>query len=96
MEGTSNEIPFPFVVDVRNVAEAHIQAAVVPEAKGQRYIMSNSSTVPASLVLDVLKERFPGFKFKDAEHEDRKPVLENTKVSAHGSHLLQSSSFCCT
>ena len=80
LEGDSNEIPFPFVVDVRNIAEAHIQAAVTPKAKGQRYLVSNADTVPASAIIEVLKERFPGLKFKDAKSEDRKPVLDNSKV----------------
>lgn len=80
LEGDSNEIPFPFVVDVRNIAEAHIQAAVTPNAKGQRYLVSNADTVPASAIIEVLKERFPGLKFKDVKPEDRKPVLDNSKV----------------
>ncbi|KAL3160923.1 hypothetical protein ABBQ38_009315 [Trebouxia sp. C0009 RCD-2024] len=80
LEGQSNEVPFPFIVDVRNIAEAHIQAAVTPEAKGQRYLVSNADTVPGSAIIGVLKERFPGLKFKDAKHEERKPVLDNSKV----------------
>ena len=94
LEGGSNEIPFPFVVDVRNIAEAHIQAAVTPEAKGQRYLVANAETVPASVIIDVLKERFPGLKFKDAKHEDRKPVLDNSKVTAN-SAAGQQRCFCC-
>ncbi|KAL0041600.1 hypothetical protein WJX79_008914 [Trebouxia sp. C0005] len=31
-------------------------------------------------VMAVLKDRFPGLKFKDAEQEERKPVLDNSKV----------------
>ena len=90
LEGDSNEIPFPFVVDVRNIAEAHIQAAVTPKAKGQRYLVSNADTVPASAIIEVLKERFPGLKFKDAKSEDRTPVLDNSKV------IKQSlACFCC-
>ena len=80
LEGSSNGLPFPFIVDVRNIAQAHIQAAVTPKAKGQRYLVSNASTVPNSDVISVLKERFPALKFKDAEHEDSKPVLDNSKV----------------
>ena len=80
LEGDSNEVPFPFIVDVRNIAEAHIQAAVTPKANGQRYLVSNADTVPASAIIEVLKERFPGLKFKDAKSEDSKPVLDNSKV----------------
>lgn len=83
LEGDSNEIPFPFVVDVRNIAEAHIQAAVTPKAAGQRYLVSNADTVPASAIIEVLKQRFPGLKFKDAKPEERKPVLDNSKVIGH-------------
>lgn len=81
LEGETNEVPFPFIADVRNIAHAHIQAAVTPEAKGQRYLVSNADTVPGSAIIAVLKERFPGLQFKDAKHEDRKPVLDNSKVS---------------
>ncbi|DBA85110.1 TPA: hypothetical protein ACH3X2_005833 [Trebouxia sp. C0005] len=80
VEGESAELPFPFVVDVRNIAQAHIQAAVTPKAKGQRYLISNADTVPNGAVMAVLKDRFPGLKFKDAEQEERKPVLDNSKV----------------
>lgn len=80
VEGDSNEIPFPFVVDVRNIAEAHIQAAVSPKSNGQRYLVSNADTVPASAIIEVLKQRFPGLKFRDAKPEERKPVLDNSKV----------------
>ena len=82
VEGESEALPFPFVVDVRNIAQAHIHAAVTPKAKGQRYLVSNKDTVPNSAVIAVLRERFPGLKFKNAQHEDPKPVLENTKVGA--------------
>ena len=81
LEGESTGLPFPFVVDVRNIAQAHIQAAVTPKANGQRYLISNADTVPNSTVIAVLKERFPGLKFKDAEQEESKPVLDNSKVS---------------
>ncbi|DBB08436.1 hypothetical protein WJX82_010444 [Trebouxia sp. C0006] len=80
LEGESTGLPFPFVVDVRNIAQAHIQAAVTPKANGQRYLISNADTVPNSTVIAVLKERFPGLKFKDAEQEESKPVLDNSKV----------------
>ena len=97
LEGNSNGLPFPFVVDVRNIAEAHIQAAVSPKAKGQRYLVSNADTVPNSEIIAVLKERFPGLKFKDAEQEDRKPVLDNSKVDVLFSlHCLQSVQFMHT
>ena len=80
LEGNSNALPFPFIVDVRNIAQAHIQAAITPKAKGQRYLVSNANTVPNSQVIAVLKERFPGLKFMDADKEEPKPVLDNSKV----------------
>jgi len=88
LEGESNGLPFPFVVDVRDIAQAHIQAAVTPKANGQRYLISNADTVPNSTVIAVLKERFPGLKFKDAEQEESKPVLDNSKVSLGNLLLL--------
>lgn len=79
LENESSELPFPFIVDVRNIAEAHIKAAVIPSAKG-RYLVSNANTVPNSQVMGILKERFPGLQFKDAKQEESKPVLVNDKV----------------
>ncbi|KAG2482420.1 hypothetical protein HYH03_018655 [Edaphochlamys debaryana] len=46
-------------VDVRDVARAHVQAALVPEAAGRRYIVSNPRSVSARTVTSVLKARVP-------------------------------------
>lgn len=90
VEGKSNALPFPFIVDVRDVAKAHIAAAVTQKAKG-RYLVSNANTVTNSQVIEILRERFPGLDFKDAEKEESKPVLSNDKVRAHISlHSLRS------
>ena len=79
LESESSELPFPFIVDVRNIAEAHIAAAVTPSAKG-RYLVSNANTVPNCQVIAILEERFPGLQFQKAKQEDSKPVLVNDKV----------------
>jgi len=79
LENESSELPFPFIVDVRNIAEAHIAAAVTPSAKG-RYLVSNASTVPNCQVIAILEERFPALQFQKAKQEDSKQVLVNDKV----------------
>lgn len=44
----------PVVVDVRDVAKAHILAATIPSAKG-RYIISQRKPITPKLVSDTLQ-----------------------------------------
>lgn len=48
------------LVDVRDVAEAHLRAAFLPDAQG-RYILSGHDTTMPEMA-KVLKERFPDYK----------------------------------
>jgi len=48
------------MVDVRDVALAHIRAAENPHAKG-RYIVSSEKGVPRSEQVEILKKEFPGW-----------------------------------
>ena len=48
------------VVDVRDAAQAHINAATTPEAAGKRYITSCEARVPAGALADALRERLRG------------------------------------
>jgi nucleoside-diphosphate-sugar epimerase len=45
------------VVDVRDCAQAHINAALLDVAAGKRYIASCEARVPAAEVAEILKER---------------------------------------
>jgi nucleoside-diphosphate-sugar epimerase len=64
--GTSKEMPGPIgtssYVDVRDVAEMHLWAALNPQkANGQRYIAS-AGYGPAQAFADILRERYPNDK----------------------------------
>jgi dihydroflavonol-4-reductase len=51
------------VVDVRDVADAHVKAMTVPEAAGERFLASGRF-MWMSEVADVLRERFPDYRKK--------------------------------
>jgi dihydroflavonol-4-reductase len=51
------------IVDVRNVAQAHLQAAVVPQAKDQRIILVNYSLWLQDCA-KMLNEVYPAYKIK--------------------------------
>ncbi len=65
MEGKSSSV-FPRVVDVRDVARAHILAAETPEASG-RYLVSWETTISGKFALEVLRKAFPQYKFPEGE-----------------------------
>lgn len=50
-------IDYPNWVDVRDVARAHLQALVKPQARGQRFILAPSK-VPYSTVATIAREHF--------------------------------------
>merc|ERR1719491_1516863 len=55
------------VVDVRDVAKAHVEAMLRPEANGKRFILDGDG--PSMAVNDILKkcrEMFPKYHFEDA------------------------------
>lgn len=54
------------IVDVREVALAHLQGLKVPEAKNKRFILS-SGTVWFKQIAEVLKNQYPQFNVKDRE-----------------------------
>ena len=52
------------IVDVRDVAELHIRAMTIPEAKGQRFLAVSGSFMTIQEIALMLKERLPGKKSK--------------------------------
>jgi nucleoside-diphosphate-sugar epimerase len=78
IEGKTPSI-IPWVVDVRDIAKAHIGAIEVPSAKG-RYLVSQSHTHSKKFFTDTLKKRFPEYKIQDGEDEPRKQLIDNSKV----------------
>ena len=69
------------IVDVRDVARAHILAAEVPHAKG-RYILSHSHTHENGELYEALALRFPQYRYPSDAYES-KHVLDNSKVSLY-------------
>ncbi|KAH8914522.1 NAD(P)-binding protein [Atractiella rhizophila] len=68
LTSSSRPIPddgLPLLSDVRDVAEAHVRALQVPEAKGHRFIISNGAILWRDLVKQLGEER--------PEHMDRLP-----------------------
>ncbi len=74
-----NELPglphvqFP-MVDVRNVAEAHLQAILVPEAAGKRFILVHEGY----WFMDMstwLVEKFPNSEYKIVRKKLPKPLV---------------------
>ena len=53
------ENDFPFWVDVRDVARAHVLALITPDAKGQRFILGPNSVVYSDIA-DIVHKHFPG------------------------------------
>ncbi|TFK45170.1 NAD(P)-binding protein, partial [Heliocybe sulcata] len=50
-------------VDVRDVAHAHIQAAILPEAAGERFILS-AGAFSDTLIASIIKKRLPQYADK--------------------------------
>ena len=69
------------VVDVRDVARAHILAAEVPHAKG-RYILSHSHTHENGEFYEALARRFPQYSYPSSAYESKHEV-NNSKVSCY-------------
>jgi len=81
IEGQTLAFTFPWC-DNRDVARAHIQAAVNPKASG-RYIVSHPPTVPASYVYGVLSKGLPEFAWaKPDKDEPQNPMVNNEKIKS--------------
>ncbi|EPQ53890.1 NAD P-binding protein [Gloeophyllum trabeum ATCC 11539] len=70
-------IGFPFFVDVRDVALAHLRAVELDVAKGQRYLLVGGPYKPEQIV-DVVVRNFPFLKEKLPEVDITKVDLEST------------------
>merc|ERR1712232_384529 len=90
IEGEPLGMAFPWC-DNRDVARAHIQAAVNPEASG-RYIVSQPSTVPPSFVHETLSKAFPEYMWgKPQDEGTMSPLVNNSKIVSllGGLHSLE-------
>ncbi|KAK9841363.1 hypothetical protein WJX74_004546 [Apatococcus lobatus] len=87
-----------WMVDVRDVARAHVRAAELPQAKG-RYLCSVEMTTTPREVSDLLSARFPEYDFlqlhegKKFQHNDcsktAKDLGFNITPPEHSSHPSQ-------
>ena len=68
----------PRLVDVRDVARAHILAVELPQAHG-RYILANSHKYEFGELWEALSQSFPEATYPSKEYK-RVPVIDNTKV----------------
>ena len=67
------------VVDVRDVARAHILAAELPAAKG-RYIVAPDYVLPPQDLAELLSRHFPGYIFKAHKPFPVRRYADNSKV----------------
>lgn len=79
------------VVDVRNVAAAHVEALVRPEANQKRFILDGGAPMIAvNDILEKCRQKFPQFLFQDAPgkkgwddnwggKQPTQPSLDNTR-----------------
>ena len=75
MEGKKESL-IPWIVDVRDIARAHVLAAERPEAGG-RYIVSNNHTVGSARLFKALKQAFPEYAIPEAKEEPSKQILQD-------------------
>ena len=54
------------MVDVRDVATAHVAAARIQGAVGHRFVLSSPTAVPRARLLQLLKGKYPTFELADA------------------------------
>lgn len=73
------DLDFVDLIDVRDVARAHILAAELPHAHG-RYILSVDNIVPPQVVAEILSRHFPTCNFKAHKPSPVKRYADNSKV----------------
>ena len=70
-----------WMIDVRDVARAHVRAAELPQAKG-RYLVSVEMTTTPREVSDILTARFPEYHFPQLDEGKKFHHNDSSKVSA--------------
>lgn len=78
IEGEPLGMAFPWC-DNRDVARAHIMAAVNPKASG-RYIVSHPDLIPPTFVYNTLSTAFPEYAWKKPEDSAPVPIINNSKI----------------
>ena len=65
MEGEMPHRPDTPMIDVRDCAAAHLAAAEIEGAAGNRFVLSSRKAVPRARLLQLLKKNYPKHKFAD-------------------------------
>jgi nucleoside-diphosphate-sugar epimerase len=79
LEGTASTGCITFAPDVRDVAHAHILAALTPGASG-RYIVSDTTSASPAFIASTLQQRFPQFAIPDGEEAEAETSIDNTRA----------------
>jgi nucleoside-diphosphate-sugar epimerase len=79
LEGTPSTGSITFAPDVRDVAHAHILAALTPQANG-RYIVSDTTSASPAFISRTLQQRFPQFAIPDGEEAEAETTIDNVRV----------------
>ena len=72
-------LPMFAMVDVRDIARAHVRAAERPQAQG-RYLCTCEKKITGKQMQRALEERFPEYSFKDMEDGESPQYADNLKV----------------
>ena len=70
------------MVDVRDIARAHVRAAERPQAKG-RYLCTSEKRITGKQMQKALEERFPEYSFKQMEDGESVQYADNGKVGSN-------------
>ena len=72
-------LPLYAMVDVRDIARAHVRAAERPQAKG-RYLCTYDKKITGKQLQVALEARFPEYRFNEMEDGERSQFTDNVKV----------------
>ncbi|RFU72883.1 cinnamoyl- reductase [Trichoderma arundinaceum] len=89
IDGSEKNVPDTLIwafADVRDLAEAHLQAYEKPEAAGQRYLIATSS-FSYQQICDIIRDKFPELRELTPKGNTGDPLppvykLDNSKASA--------------
>ena len=79
LEGKASTGACTFAPDVRDVARAHVLAALSASAKG-RYIVSDSSSASPATISRILRQRFPEFDLPEGQECATAQSVDNRRV----------------
>ena len=76
-------------VDVRDVALAHVEALLRPEAGGQRFIINSPERFSSQLLADILRKEFSWAREESTKGDEGAPVPEQAEFEGEtGARVL--------